>query len=137
MGVLWLGLAVWRTVAAETSQLAVLLVVGMINLAAVLRREIVVVVEVLVDPALGVAHSAASSVAASSAGASSAAASSAGASSALAMFSSIVMWMHTIQGGPYVFGAGLLGVLFTMFSWWTDVIREAHGGDRRGHKAVQ
>ena len=25
--------------------------------------------------------------------------------------------------------AGLLGVLFTMFGWWADVISEAHGGD--------
>ena len=52
-----------------------------------------------------------------------------GAFSALAMFSGLVMWMHTIQGGPYVLVAGLIGVLFTMFSWWTDVIREAHHGD--------
>jgi cytochrome c oxidase subunit 3 len=27
--------------------------------------------------------------------------------------------------GPYVFGAGLLGLLYTMLSWWTDVVREA------------
>jgi cytochrome c oxidase subunit III len=27
--------------------------------------------------------------------------------------------------GPYVFGAGVIGVLYTMLSWWTDVIREA------------
>ena len=25
--------------------------------------------------------------------------------------------------GPYVFGAGVLGVLYTMLSWWRDVIR--------------
>ena len=31
--------------------------------------------------------------------------------------------------GPYVFGAGLLGVLFTMLSWWGDVIRESKQGD--------
>jgi cellulose synthase (UDP-forming) len=37
MAVLWLGLAVWRTAAMGTSQLAVLLAVGIINLAAVAR----------------------------------------------------------------------------------------------------
>ena len=31
--------------------------------------------------------------------------------------------------GPYVFGAGLLGVLYTMLSWWSDVIQEAKQGD--------
>ena len=31
--------------------------------------------------------------------------------------------------GPYVFGAGLLGVLYTMLSWWGDVIRESKQGD--------
>ena len=29
------------------------------------------------------------------------------------------------QDRPYVFGAGVLGVLYTMLSWWRDVIREA------------
>src|SRR5688572_29331245 len=52
-----------------------------------------------------------------------------GAISALALFGGLVMWMHDHQYGPYVFGAGVLGVLFTMFSWWAEVIREAHGGD--------
>jgi cytochrome c oxidase subunit III len=41
-----------------------------------------------------------------------------------------IMWMKdlTMAGahvGPYVFGAGVIGVLYTMLSWWTDVIREA------------
>jgi len=27
--------------------------------------------------------------------------------------------------GSYVFFSGLIGVLFTMFSWWSDVINEA------------
>ena len=52
-----------------------------------------------------------------------------GSLSALVLFSGLVMWMHDMQAGPYVFGAGLIGVAFTMFSWWADVIREAHGGD--------
>ena len=52
-----------------------------------------------------------------------------GAISALALFGGLVMWMHDHAYGPYVFFAGVIGVVFTMFSWWADVIREAHGGD--------
>ena len=52
-----------------------------------------------------------------------------GSISALALFSGLVMWMHDNTWGPYLFFAGVLGVVFTMFSWWADVIREAHGGD--------
>ncbi|MFN3946262.1 MAG: cytochrome c oxidase subunit 3 [Allosphingosinicella sp.] len=55
-----------------------------------------------------------------------------GSMSALVMFFGVVMWMHPGffgESGPYVFGAGLIGVLFTMFSWWVDVVREAHAGD--------
>ena len=55
-----------------------------------------------------------------------------GALSAMAMFFGLIMWFHPDHfgtGGPWVFGAGLIGVLFTMFSWWTDVVREANGGD--------
>jgi cytochrome c oxidase subunit 3 len=52
-----------------------------------------------------------------------------GAISALAFFSGMVLWMHSNPGGAYVIVAGLIGIAFTMFSWWADVIREAHGGD--------
>ena len=52
-----------------------------------------------------------------------------GAISALAFFSGLVLWMHDFRAGPYVVGAGVIGVAFTMFSWWADVIKEAHGGD--------
>jgi cytochrome c oxidase subunit III len=52
-----------------------------------------------------------------------------GATSALALFGGLVMWMHDKPYGSYIFFAGVLGVVFTMFSWWADVIREAHGGD--------
>ncbi len=31
--------------------------------------------------------------------------------------------------GPYVFGAGIIGVLYTMAAWWTDVVNEAQRGD--------
>jgi cytochrome c oxidase subunit 3 len=52
-----------------------------------------------------------------------------GSFSALALFGGLVMWMHDNPYGTYVGIAGLIGVLFTMFSWWADVIREAHSGD--------
>jgi cytochrome c oxidase subunit 3 len=37
--------------------------------------------------------------------------------------------MHSAAYGGYVFFLGVAGVLFTMYSWWSDVIREAKGGD--------
>ena len=52
-----------------------------------------------------------------------------GAISALAFFAGLVLWMHDFRAGPYVVGAGVIGIAFTMFSWWADVIKEAHGGD--------
>ena len=52
-----------------------------------------------------------------------------GATSALAFFSGMVMWMHDKPYGAYVIGAGVIGIFFTMFSWWVDVVKEAHGGD--------
>lgn len=59
-----------------------------------------------------------------------------GSMSALVMAAGAIMWMHggnisaeNANGGGYVFFAGLAGVLFTMFGWWRDVVREAHAGD--------
>ena len=52
-----------------------------------------------------------------------------GSFAALAMAAGGIMWMHDVAGGGYVFFAGLIAVLFVMFSWWADVIREAHSGD--------
>lgn len=54
-----------------------------------------------------------------------------GSFSALVMFFGLVMWMHPEQFGygSLVFGMGVLGVLYTFFAWWSDVIREAHAGD--------
>jgi cytochrome c oxidase subunit 3 len=53
-----------------------------------------------------------------------------GSVSAFFMALGAIMWMKdlTMAGahvGPYVFGAGVIGVLYTMLSWWTDVVREA------------
>jgi cytochrome c oxidase subunit 3 len=46
-----------------------------------------------------------------------------------------VMWMKdmTMLGflkGPFLFGVGFIGVLYTMIAWWRDVIREA---EHEGH----
>lgn len=52
-----------------------------------------------------------------------------GSFSALIMFGGLVMSMHDASYGRLVMGMGLLGVLFTFYSWWVDVIAEAHAGD--------
>ena len=48
----------------------------------------------------------------------------------------LVVWMRSMHGdglfglkGPSMFAVGVLGLLFTVFMWWRDVIKEAHGGD--------
>lgn len=38
-----------------------------------------------------------------------------------------IMWMRDVT--PWVFLIGLVGVLYTMFAWWSDVIHEANSGD--------
>jgi Heme/copper-type cytochrome/quinol oxidase, subunit 3 len=40
----------------------------------------------------------------------------------------VVFWLHE-EIGPYLAVAGLLGILFTMFGWWRDVVSESRGGD--------
>jgi cytochrome c oxidase subunit 3 len=52
-----------------------------------------------------------------------------GAISALTFFAGMVRWMHSMPYGGYIIGAGVIGIAATMFSWWVDVVREAHGGD--------
>jgi cytochrome c oxidase subunit 3 len=42
-----------------------------------------------------------------------------------------ILWMH--GSAPYIMVVGLALVLYTMFMWWRDVIKEAHSGD---HTAV-
>jgi cytochrome c oxidase subunit 3 len=41
------------------------------------------------------------------------------------------MWMHPEQFsyGSLIFGLGIIGILYTFFAWWSDVIAEAHAGD--------
>ena len=55
-----------------------------------------------------------------------------GSMSALVMAMGAIMWMHPDAmpaGGGWIFLIGVAGVLFTMFSWWSNVIAEAHAGD--------
>ena len=44
-----------------------------------------------------------------------------------------VAWMKGLFGipqhNPMLFYAGLAGVLYTMFGWWSDVVKEANRGD--------
>ncbi len=50
-----------------------------------------------------------------------------------------IAWMRTEDGGltigalnlqgPFIFVLGFMGILFTMFMWWRDMITEAHKGD--------
>ena len=49
-----------------------------------------------------------------------------GSISAFIMAVGAIAWMHHMfSGAPIVFGIGTIGVLYTMASWWGDVIREA------------
>ena len=52
-----------------------------------------------------------------------------GATAALFFFGGLVMWWHDNPYGPVTFGIGVVGIIATMYLWWTDVIAEAHGGD--------
>jgi len=42
-----------------------------------------------------------------------------------AVFTMKSMTVGGMPLGPYILGAGFIGVLYTMLSWWTDVTREA------------
>jgi cytochrome c oxidase subunit 3 len=60
-----------------------------------------------------------------------------GSIAALFLTFGLIIWMRSMGGGdglfglkgPWVFAVGGALVLYTMFAWWRDVIREAHGGD--------
>jgi len=51
-----------------------------------------------------------------------------GSVSALTATSGGVLTMHDMAAGKYVLLVGFFGILFTMFQWWTKVVREAHEG---------
>ena len=49
-----------------------------------------------------------------------------GSISAFIMAVGAITWMHhSFKAAPFVFAAGVIGVLYTMVGWWRDVIREA------------
>ena len=49
-----------------------------------------------------------------------------GSVSAFIMAIGAITWMHHMTGAaPIIFFVGVIGVLYTMASWWADVIREA------------
>ncbi len=52
-----------------------------------------------------------------------------GAFSSLAMAAGGIMWMHAQPFGGWLFYLGVAAVLFTAYSWWADVVKEAHAGD--------
>ncbi|MCW5692788.1 MAG: cytochrome c oxidase subunit 3 [Pseudolabrys sp.] len=54
-----------------------------------------------------------------------------GSFAAFVMAFGAITWMHHMfSAAPLVFGAGVLGVLYTFIGWWRDVINEAeHKGD--------
>src|SRR5258705_11209556 len=50
-----------------------------------------------------------------------------GATAAFIMAVGAISWMHHLfPAAPYVFGAGVIGVLYTLFPLWRDVARGAH-----------
>jgi cytochrome c oxidase subunit 3 len=50
-----------------------------------------------------------------------------GAVSAFVMLFGAVHWMA--NGVPWLFLIGFVGVLYTMFAWWSDVVKESNVGD--------
>jgi cytochrome c oxidase subunit 3 len=52
-----------------------------------------------------------------------------GSMSALLAFGGLVMWMHKMPYGGIVTSLGWLGIFYTFFAWWSDVVKEAQGGD--------
>ena len=49
-----------------------------------------------------------------------------GSISAFIMAVGAIGWMHHMYAAaPFVFGVGVIGVLYTMGAWWGDVIKEA------------
>ncbi len=53
---------------------------------------------------------------------------------AFMLTSGLVLYMHKFTGGWNLFVTGLIIIVFVMFTWWRDVIREATFEDR--HNAV-
>jgi cytochrome c oxidase subunit 3 len=52
-----------------------------------------------------------------------------GSMSALLAFGGLVMWMHKMPYGGLVSAIGWIGILYTFYAWWADVVKEAQGGE--------
>jgi len=56
-----------------------------------------------------------------------------GSIAATVMMVGLVIWLKGLfgleKGTWFVFAAGFLGVLYTMFGWWSDVVKESRAGD--------
>ena len=52
-----------------------------------------------------------------------------GSMSALLAFGGLVMWMHEMPYGGIVSSIGWIGILYTFYAWWSDVVKEAQSGD--------
>jgi len=52
-----------------------------------------------------------------------------GAVSALTFTSGMVLFMHEIANWQIVLGLGVMGLIATFFSWFSNVVKEAHAGD--------
>ena len=50
-----------------------------------------------------------------------------GAVSGFVMLFGAVLWMHGMT--PWLFAAGVVGVLYTMYAWWAEVVHEGQTGD--------
>ena len=46
---------------------------------------------------------------------------------AFVMLFGAVLWMH--GSGSWLFWAGFVAVLYTMFGWWAEVVKESRVGD--------
>jgi len=51
-----------------------------------------------------------------------------GSVSAFVMAVGAILWFHEIAP-PWILIAGFVGVLYTMYAWWSDVIKEGKAGD--------
>ena len=52
-----------------------------------------------------------------------------GAISAALLVTGLLTWMHGVTGWPFILPLGVIAVLYTMFGWWREVIRESRAGD--------
>ena len=52
-----------------------------------------------------------------------------GSVSALVMTSGLAMYMHKMAGGGAILMLGILGLALTFFSWFSNIVKEAHAGD--------